>query len=52
MHAEDDTLNLLPIRYNYNAYPRVDNSCGNNYSTVFHIMGAGVAPVSLRKLVL
>ena len=29
MHVEYDSLNLLPIIHNDNAYNRVDNICGN-----------------------
>ena len=27
MNVEDDTLHLLPIKQNGNAYPRVENNC-------------------------
>ena len=29
MHVEYDSLNVLPIIHNDNAYTRVDNICGN-----------------------
>ena len=32
--SEEDKLNLLPTRKNGNAYPRVDNNCGDDSGTV------------------
>ena len=34
MHAEENTLKYLHIRYNKNAYRGVDNNCSDGYCTL------------------
>ena len=34
MHAEENMLNLSPIRQKMNFYPRKENNCGDEYSMV------------------